>query len=111
MKDTSQIKNLIIKILNDNKALDITTLDLKGKHSLADYAIVATGTSSRHLSTLKDKLYMELKQANIKDLQSEGEDSGNWIIIFTSGIFIHLFRSEVRSYYTIEDIWAKSNAN
>lgn len=111
MKNISKIKDLIIKILNDNKALDVTTLDLKGKHSLADYAIVATGTSSRHLSTLKDKLYMELKQANITDLQSEGEDTGNWIIIFTSGIFIHLFREEVRNYYTIEDIWAKSNAN
>lgn len=98
------LKALILETLDSNKALDILPIALKNK-SYADYVIIATGTSSKHLATIKDKLITVAKDNKFTVLGSEGEETGNWIIVDLNSIIVHLFRDEVRKYYDIEKIW------
>ena len=94
--------------LDDNKALDINSLSLKGKSDIADYLIIATGTSSRHVSSLAEKTVDDLKKNNIKNVNTEGLDKGDWVLIDGGDIIIHLFREEVREFYDIEKLWSSS---
>ncbi len=96
---------LILKTLDINKAEHIETIDLKDKTEIADYMIVASGTSKRHVVALSDYLHEALKKENIKDLQIEGADEGDWILLDVGDIIVHLFRPEVREFYKIEDMW------
>ena len=91
--------------LDDNKAIDINSLSLKGKSDIADYLIIATGTSSRHVSSLAQKTVDDLKKNNIKNINTEGLDKGDWVLIDGGDIIIHLFRPEVRTFYGLEKMW------
>ena len=91
--------------LDDNKAIDINSLSLKGKSDIADYLIIATGTSSRHVSSLAQKTVDDLKKNNIKNINTEGLDKGDWVLIDGGDIIIHLFRPEVRAFYGLEKMW------
>jgi ribosome-associated protein len=107
-KKNIKLKNLVLKTLEDQKSLDITTIPLKDS-SLADYIIIATTTSSRHAMSIKDKLIMASK-ANKFPIQgyegdTTGENGGNWIIVDLSDIIVHLFRPEARELYNLEKIW------
>ncbi len=101
----TQLKDLVINVLEDQKAINITTIDLSGKSDIADYIIIATGTSKRHLSALSDKIHRTIKSEKRKILGIDGEDTGDWIVIDLEDIILHLFREEVREYYQIEKIW------
>ena len=94
---SKKLINQIISNLDDNKALDINSLSLKGKSDIADYLIIATGTSSRHVSSLAEKTVDDLKKNNIKNVNTEGLDKGDWVLIDGGDIIIHLFREEVRA--------------
>ena len=100
---SKKLINQIISNLDDNKALDINSLSLKGKSDIADYLIIATGTSSRHVSSLAEKTVDDLKKNNIKNVNTEGLDKGDWVLIDGGDIIIHLFREEVREFYDIEN--------
>ena len=84
-----------------------STLEVDGKVLNAKYIIIATGTSTRHLVTLRDKIVSHLKSNKHKFLGSEGEETANWIVVDCESVVIHLFRQEVRDYYKLEDIWNK----
>ena len=96
------IKNTLSK----NKAKEITVIDLKKKTSIADYMIICSGTSNRHITALSSYLNEDLKKLNLNMLNIEGRKNGDWIIVDIGDIIIHLFRSEVREYYNLEKMWA-----
>ncbi len=96
--------NLIQKTLDDNKAENIVTIDLKGKTSIANYMVIASGTSNRHVAALADKLKYELKQKGYK-ATSEGEEKANWVLIDAFDVIVHIFCPEVRDFYNLEKMW------
>lgn len=104
MNTDQKLVALVEKTLDDNKANDIVTIDLKGKTSIANYMIIASGTSNRHVASLADKLKTELKN-NSYAYSSEGEEKANWVLIDAFDVIIHIFCPEVREFYNLEKMW------
>ncbi len=102
-----KIKNTIEKILDDNKARNITSIDLKNKSYIADYMIIASGTSSRHLQSLSEILVTELKKLGLDNCKIEGKDSKDWKLVDTQDIIVHIFHPEKREFYDLENMWAE----
>ena len=103
----SEIKNEIETILDSNKAKDIVSIDLKKKSYIADYMIIATGTSSRHLQSLAENLVSELKKIGIYNCRIEGKDSNDWKLVDAIDIIIHIFHPEKREFYDLEKMWSE----
>jgi ribosome-associated protein len=97
--------DMILASLDDDKAQDVLAIDLVGKTSIADRMIIASGTSARMVSAMADHLMSKLKAAGLK-AQSEGEKYGDWVVIDAGDVIVHLFRPEVRTFYSLERIWA-----
>lgn len=100
-----KLKRLIEGSLDDDKAQDIVAIDLAGKSSLADYMIVASGLSQKHISTLARHLSEKLGAVGFGRVSVEGEDS-DWVVLDAGNIIVHLFRPEVRRLYNLEKMWA-----
>ena len=103
----SEIKNQIEQILDTNKAKDIVSIDLKKKSYIADYMIIASGTSSRHLQSLAENLVSELKKIGVNDCRIEGRESNDWKLVDAMDIIIHLFHPEKRDFYDLEKMWSE----
>ena len=103
----AEIKNNIEKILDDNKAQSITSINLKNKSYIADYMIIASGTSSRHLQALSEILINELKILGISDCRIEGKDSNEWKLVDAHDVIIHIFHPEKRKFYNLEKMWSE----
>ena len=103
----SEIKNKIEIILDNNKAKNIVSIDLKNKSYIADYMIVASGTSSRHLQSLSENLVSELKKIGIYNCRMEGKDSSDWKLVDAIDIIIHIFHPEKREFYDLEKMWSE----
>ena len=101
------IKKLIEKILDDNKAEDIIAIDLKNKSYIADYMIIASGTSSRHLQALSEILVTELKKKGLDNCRIEGRESNDWKLVDTNDIIVHIFHPEKREFYDLEKMWSE----
>lgn len=86
------------------------TIDLAGKTSLADYLVIASGTSQRQVVAMADHLIEKLKKMGIKGVQAEGRDQGDWVVIDGFDVIVHLFRPEVREFYNLEKMWDSPNA-
>lgn len=99
------MKALVEQSLDADKAQDILTIDLDDQSALADYMIVASGTSSRHVDALAKKLKERLEMKGIKGIKIEGLSQADWVAIDAGDIIIHLFRPEVREFYNIEKMW------
>ncbi len=102
-----EIKRNIEKILDDNKAHNITTIDLKNKSYIADYMIIASGTSSRHLQALSEILVTELKKIGLEGCRIEGRDSSDWKLVDAIDIIVHIFHPEKREFYDLEKMWSE----
>ena len=102
-----EIKNNIEKILDNNKAQNITTIDLKNKSYIADYMIVASGTSSRHLQSLSEILVSELKKLGLNNCRMEGKDSSDWKLVDAYDVIVHIFHPEKREFYNLEKMWSE----
>lgn len=101
--------HLVQQTLENSKSEDISIIPLAGKSDMADYMVVASGTSSRHVGSIAEKLMFELKhQGNYDDIRSEGLDSCNWVLIDAMDVIVHIFKPEVREFYNIEKMWAMS---
>ena len=105
------IEKIIHKVLSDNKAKDIIKIDLEKKSSIADFMIICSGTSNRHVISLSNYLVEALKKENLYTLNIEGKTNGDWVLVDAGDIIIHLFRSEVREYYGLERMWAGDEIN
>ena len=102
-----EIKKNIEKILDNNKATNITCIDLKNKSYIADYMIIASGTSSRHLQALSEILVTELKRIGLEECRIEGRESSEWKLVDTNDIIIHIFHPEKRKFYELEKMWSE----
>ncbi len=101
------LKEIIISTLDINKAEDIVTIDLKDKSSMADYMIIASGTSSRHIQSLSEQVLEKLKNNGIKNSKIEGKESGEWKLVDGIDLIVHIFHPEKRKFYELEKIWSE----
>ena len=101
------LKETIIKTLDINKALDVITIDLKDKSSMADYMIIASGTSSRHIQSLSEQVLEKLKINGVKNSKIEGKDSTEWKLVDGIDLIVHIFHPEKRKFYELEKIWSE----
>ena len=98
--------NLIAEeALDSGKAINIISIPLSGKSSIADYMIVASGTSARHVSALADQLNEKIKKAGYRIFSIQGQSDSNWVLVDAGDVIIHLFRTEVREFYNLEKMW------
>jgi ribosome-associated protein len=102
-----EIKDLIEKTLDKNKADNIVTINLKKKSYIADYMIIASGTSSRHLQALSENILSELKKLGIDNCKIEGYESSDWKLVDAIDVIVHLFHPEKRSFYDLEKMWSE----
>ena len=102
----SNLKELVVKSLDDDKALDIEVIDINGQSAIADYIVVASGTSTTQVKALADRLRDRLNARGYKNIRIEGAQQGDWVILDAGDIVVHLFRPEVREFYNIEKMWS-----
>lgn len=102
----NELANFILDILDKQSAEDIVKLDLRGKSSIADYMLVASGRSNRHVGALADYVLKGLKEKGIEKLGSEGAEQCDWVLIDAGDVIMHLFRPEVREFYNLEKMWS-----
>ncbi|MAE50423.1 MAG: ribosome silencing factor [Micavibrio sp.] len=102
---SEDLKTLIEQSLDADKAENIVTININEQTGLADYMIVASGTSSRHVNALAEKLRDRLNIRGIKDIKIEGLNQCDWVAMDCGDIIVHLFRPEVREFYNIEKMW------
>ena len=107
MDKISNLKSKIINILDKNKALDIVTIDLNGKSSIADHMIIASGTSSRHIQALSEQVLEKFKANGLKNCKIEGKESGDWKLIDGIDLIVHIFNPEKRKFYELEKMWSE----
>ena len=103
-----KIKKFIEKTLDDNKANNIIAIDLKKKSYIADYMIIASGTSSRHLQSLTEILVSELKRFGVNGCRIEGRESKDWKLVDAIDIIVHIFHPEKRVFYDLEKMWSET---
>jgi ribosome-associated protein len=101
------LKKIVIKTLDINKAQDIISIDLKDKSSMADFMIIASGTSSRHIQSLSEQVLEKFKDNVIKDSKIEGKDSKEWKLVDGMDLIVHIFHPEKRKFYELEKIWSE----
>ena len=105
--EISKIKKFIEKVLDENKANKIVSIDLKKKSHIADYMIVASGTSSRHLQALSEILVSELKKIGVIGCRIEGRESVDWKLVDAIDVIVHIFHPDKRKFYELEKIWSE----
>ena len=102
--------SLVLASLDDMKAEDTLTLDLRGKTSIGDYMVVTTGRSNRHVGSVADNLIRDLHKGGVKSVRSEGIPQCDWVLIDAGDVIVHVFRPEVRAFYNLEKMWSGSGA-
>ena len=105
IKTPQDIKAVIEQSLDADKALDVVTIELDEQSGIADYMVIATGTSSRHVSAMAEKLKDRLESRGLSKVRIEGLASADWVVLDAGDVVVHLFRPEVRSFYNIEKMW------
>ena len=110
-KNAKKLAESIFNILDKQSAEEIISIDLQGKSSIADYMIVASGRSNRHVHALADYVKRGLKEFGIDKLGIEGEDQCDWVLVDAGDVIVHLFKPEVREFYAIEKLWTMPKAN
>lgn len=100
-----QVKDLVVQSLDDNKGIDIVSIPLDGKSSMADFMVIASGGSSRQVAALAEHLEVNLKRSGVPILGKEGVSQADWVLLDTAEVIVHLFRPEVREFYALERMW------
>ncbi len=95
----------VLKSLDDDKGEDIVQIDLRGKSEIGDYMVIASGRSTRQVTAMAEKLADRIKQEFGIISKTEGKDTGDWVLIDTGDIIVHIFRPEVREFYQLEKMW------
>jgi len=107
MHKISNLKEIILKTLDSNKALDIVSIDLANKSSIADYMIIASGTSSRHIQALSEQVLKQFKNNGVINCKIEGSESNDWKLIDGIDLIVHIFNPEKRKFYELEKMWSE----
>jgi len=103
--ETARLHTLILDSLEDDQALDVVSIPLEGKSSIADYMVIASGRSTRQVAAIATKLAERLKAAGYGSPRIEGLPAADWVLIDAGDVVVHLFRPEVRSFYNLERMW------
>lgn len=104
--EPEQLKRLVVNSLEDDKAIDIVSIELEGKSSIADYLVIASGTSSRHVASIAGHVTEKIKQLYGDACRVEGLRQGDWVVVDAVDVIIHIFRPEVREFYNLEKLWS-----
>ena len=107
MEKIFDLKKIIINTLDSNKALDIVSINLENKSSMADYLIIASGTSSRHIQALSEIVLEKFKSNGIANCKIEGKESNDWKLIDGIDVVVHIFNPEKRKFYDLEKMWSQ----
>ena len=107
MEKNIDLKSIILDTLDSNKALDIISIDLKNKSSMADYMIIASGTSSRHIKALSEQVLEKFKSNGVKNSKIEGKESLDWKLVDGIDLIVHIFHPDKRKFYELEKIWSE----
>lgn len=100
-----ELKQLIENFLDSKKGQHIVSIDLRGKSSIADYLVIASGTSQRHVASMAQLLKEDLKKHGIKNINIEGLPQCDWVLIDAGDVIVHVFRPEIRTFYNLEKMW------
>ena len=111
MDKISNLKKIILNTLDSNKALDVISIDLANKSSMADYMIIASGTSSRHIQALSEQVLEQFRNNGIINCKIEGKDSNDWKLIDGIDLIVHIFNPEKRKFYELEKMWSELMPN
>lgn len=101
---------LVLNSLDDDKAEEVVTIDLRGRTAIADHMVIASGRSSRQVGAIAEKLAERVKQVTGRSPRIEGKDAGDWVLIDTDDVIVHVFRPEVRDFYQLEKMWLPADA-
>jgi ribosome-associated protein len=96
---------VILASLDGDKAEEVVTIDLRGRSDMADYMVICSGRSSRQVAAISEKLVDRLKQDHRRASKIEGKETGDWVLIDTGDVIVHVFRPEVRDFYQLEKMW------
>ena len=107
MDKISDLKQIVINTLDKNKAENIVSISLKDKSSIADYMIVASGTSSRHIQALSEQVLEKLKNNGVNECKIEGKESNEWKLVDGIDLIVHIFHPEKRKFYELEKMWSE----
>ncbi|MEI4473096.1 ribosome silencing factor [Frigidibacter sp. MR17.24] len=108
--ESDQLLDRILTSLDDDKAEDVITIDLRGRSSVADHMVICSGRSSRQVGAIAEKLVERLKTELGRSAKIEGKDAGDWVLIDAGDVLVHVFRPEVREFYQLEKMWMPSSA-
>jgi len=106
---SDEILARILGSLDDDKAEDVVTIDLRGRSAMADHMVIASGRNARHVATIAEKLTQRLKDATGRTARIEGKETGDWVLIDTADVVVHVFRPEVRDFYQLEKMWMQGD--
>jgi ribosome-associated protein len=105
--DAEETLRIVLARLDDMKAEDTITIDLRNKSSIADYMVVTSGRSNRHVGSVADRVLEDLAAAGLSGLRVEGMPHCDWVLIDAGDVIVHVFRPEVRAFYNLEKMWAR----
>ena len=108
---SEEILAAVLKSVDDDKAEDIVQIDLRGRSDVADYMVICSGRSSRQVAAISEKLVDRLKQDFRVSSKMEGKETGDWVLIDTGDVIVHVFRPEVREFYQLEKMWLPGSAH
>lgn len=108
-RSTEQLRELVVKAIEDMKGEDIVELDVKDKTSVTDRLIIASGTSSRHVKSIASSVAADAKKQGYKPLGVEGEDQGEWVLVDLGDIVVHIMQPHIRQFYDLEKLWTFSD--
>ncbi|NGQ90176.1 ribosome silencing factor [Rhodobacter sp. HX-7-19] len=108
---SEEILAAVLKSVDDDKAEDIVQIDLRGRSDVADYMVICSGRSSRQVAAISEKLVDRLKQEFRVSSKMEGKETGDWVLIDTGDVIVHVFRPEVREFYQLEKMWLPGSAH
>ena len=105
---SKQLLKVTLESLDNDKGIDIVSIDLIGRSSIADYMVVVSGNTVRQVTAMANNLIKKYKEAGIKTPSPEGMSNGDWVLIDANDILVHIFRPEVRDFYSLEKMWEKT---
>ena len=108
--DADKTLNMILSRLDDMKAEDTVTIDLRGKSAYSDYMVVTTGRANRHVGAIAENVAKGLKESGVKSPHVEGMPNCDWVLIDSGDVIVHIFRPEVREFYNLERLWTQGPA-
>ena len=105
-EEADALHDLVLRSLDDDQAVDVVTIPLQGKSSIADHMVIASGRSTRQVASMAQKLTERIKQELGRTVRIEGLPVADWVLIDADDVIVHLFRPEVRTFYNLERMWA-----